>query len=63
MSNKLKKIDIKNRTYYFLDVMINTKILDPNKMKIFIYHIGYVTVKDLSYSKINTANLLCLIFD
>ena len=30
MSNKVKDIDIKNRTYYFFDD-INIKIFDPNK--------------------------------
>ena len=33
MSNKLKEIDVKNRTYYFLDDMNNIKNLDPNKIK------------------------------
>ena len=51
MSNKFKNIDMKNRTYYSFDDMIN---LDPNKIKIdeklykniLIYYIGYVTVKE-----------------
>ena len=30
MSNKVKHIDIKNRTYYFFDGIINTRNLDPN---------------------------------
>ena len=30
MSNKVKDIDIKNRTYYFFDD-INIKSFDPNK--------------------------------
>ena len=55
MGNKFKDIDIKNQTYYFLDDMINIKILDLNKIKIdgksykniLIYYIGYVMVKDL----------------
>ena len=34
MSNKLNEINIKNRTYYFLDDMINIKTIDPNKIKI-----------------------------
>ena len=34
MGNKLKEIDTKNCTYYFLDDMINTKNLDPYKIKI-----------------------------
>ena len=27
------EIDVKNRTYYFFDDMINIKNLDPNKIK------------------------------
>ena len=34
MSNKFKDIDIKNRTYYFFDDIINMKNFDPNKIKI-----------------------------
>ena len=30
MSNELKGIDIKNRTYYFFDDFINIKNFDPN---------------------------------
>ena len=57
MSNKLKEIDVKNCTYNFFDVMINTKNLDPHKItidekkphkNILICHTGYVTVKDLT---------------
>ena len=53
MSNKVKDIDIKNRTY---DDTINIKSFDLNNLKIdeksckniFIYYNGYVTIK---YSK------------
>ena len=53
MSNKIKDIDIKNHTYYFLDDIINIKTFDPNNIKIdedsyeniLIYYIGYVTIK------------------
>ena len=46
-----KEIEIKNRTYYFFDDMINTKIFDPKKIKtdeksyknILIFCIGYAT--------------------
>ena len=34
MSNKSKEIDIKNRTYYFFDDMINIKNIDANKINI-----------------------------
>ena len=31
MSNKVKDIDIKHRTYYFFNDIINMKNFDPNK--------------------------------
>ena len=51
--------------------MINIKNLDSNKIKIdensykniFIYHIGYLTIKDLSYPRINSVNFLYLIIN
>ena len=69
MSNKFKDIDIKNRTYYFFDDIINMKNFDANKIKIdkksykdiLIYWIGYVVVKSLKYAKINSVNPLHLI--
>ena len=33
MSYKIKDIDIKNRTYYFFDDIINIKSFDPNNIK------------------------------
>ena len=50
MSNKVKNISIKNRTYYFFNDIINIKNFDPNNIKIdeksykniSIYYIGYV---------------------
>ena len=33
MSNRVRNIDLKNRTYYFLDDIINTKIFNPNYIK------------------------------
>ena len=70
MSNKVKDIDIKNRTYYFFNDVINIKIFDTNKIKIdeksykniLTYYIGYVTIKDLKYVKINSVNPLYFIF-
>ena len=46
-------MDIKNRTYYFYNDMINIKSFDPNLLKldkkssknIAIYYIGYITKK------------------
>ena len=34
MSNKVKDIDIKNRTYYFFNDIINIKVFDPKNIKI-----------------------------
>ena len=43
---RIKDINIKNRTYYFYDDMVNIKHFDP-KTKSFknisIYYIGYIT--------------------
>ena len=70
MINKVKGIDIKNHTYYFFNDIINIKNSDPNNIKIdessykniLIYYIGYVTIKDLRYVKINSVNPFYLIF-
>ena len=66
MSNKVKDIDIKNQTYYFFNDIINIKFFDPDNIKIdeksykdiCIYYIGYVTIKDSKYGKINSVNPL-----
>ena len=71
MSNKVKDIDIKNRTYYFFIYIINAKNFDPNNIKIceksykniLICYIGYVTIKDSKYVKINKVKTLYLIFN
>ena len=50
----IKDINIKNRTYYFFNDMINIKDFDPNLLKIdkksckniYIYYIWYITMKD-----------------
>ena len=34
MSSKFKDIDTKNRTYYFLNDIVNMKNFDPNNIKI-----------------------------
>ena len=52
MSNKVKDIDIKNRTYYFFDDIINIKHFDLSNIKIdekpyktiLIYDIGFIRV-------------------
>ena len=69
MSNKIKNIDIKNRTYYFFNDIINIKNFDPNNIKIdeksykdiLIYYIGCVMIKGSKYVKINSVNPLYLI--
>ena len=51
----VKQIDIKNRTYYFYNDMINIKNFEPNLLKIDrksyknigIYNIGYITIKKI----------------
>ena len=37
MGNNFKNKDIKNRTYYFFDDMINIRSLDLNRIKIVEY--------------------------
>ena len=62
----IEEINIKNRTYYFFDNMINIKDFDPSLLKIYkkpyknigIYYIGYITMKDFDYLKINSVNPL-----
>ena len=53
---EVKKINIKNRTYYFFDDMIDIKTFHGDLLKIDkkpykdadIYYIGYITVKKFS---------------
>ena len=57
-------MNIKNRTYYFFDDMMDIADSDPNLLKIDkksyesigIYYIGYITVKDSDYVKIDSVN-------
>ena len=66
--NKFKDIAINKHTYYFCDSIVNIKPFDPNKIKIYknsyksflIYNIGYVTIKDSKYLKVNSVNPLYL---
>ena len=70
MSNKVKDIDIKNRTSYFFNDIINIKNFDLNNVKIneksykiiLIYYIEYVTIKDSKYIKICSVNPLYQFF-
>ena len=65
----IKEINIKKQTYYFFKDMTNLKGIDPNLPKtdknsyknIDIYYIGYITVKDSDYLKINRVNPVYLI--
>ena len=53
----IKEINIKNRTYYFFNVMINIKGFNSNFLKtdkksyknIGIYNIGYIIIKKIDY--------------
>ena len=64
--NSVKEINIKNRTYYFFDDIINIRNLYQNKFKldekpyryIFVYYIGYLMAKYLSYAKVKGINSL-----
>ena len=68
MSNKVKDIFIKKRTYYFFNDITSIETFDPNDNKIHekshknihIYYIGYVTIK--KYVKIYSVNPLYLTF-
>ena len=66
----MKKFNIKNRTYYFFDDMINIKHFDSNLLKIDktshknidIYYIGYITIKNITdYENVNSVSPLYLI--
>ena len=65
----IKEMNIKNRTYYFFDDMINIKVFDQNLLKIDkksyknidIYYSGYITTKDSDYVTINNVNPFYLI--
>ena len=65
----IKEINIKSRTYYFLNDMINIRNFDSNLPKIDkksyknidMYYINYITVKD--HLNINSVNPLYLIIN
>ena len=52
---KVKQVEIKNRTYYFCNDIINIEEFDSNLLKIDIkshkdidiYYIGYITIKKI----------------
>ena len=65
---RTKQIDIKNRTYYFYNDIIDLKNFDAGLLKIDkksykdigIYNIGYVTKKNLMIVWISTVLILCI---
>ena len=65
----IKEVIIKNQTYYFFDDMVNITNFDLNLLKIDkklyknidICYIGYITMKDSDYVKINNVNPLHLV--
>ena len=69
---KVKRINIKNRTYYFYNDQISLKDFDARLLKvdkenykeIDIYYIGYVAVKKIANcNNINSINTLYLIIN
>ena len=65
----IKQINIKNRTYYFFNDMINIKDFDSSLLKIDkksyksigIYNLGYITIKKTDdYENIYRVKLLYL---
>ena len=64
----VKDINIKNHTYYYFDDIINIKDFDPSNIKIdeqsyeniFIYYIGYVSIKKVL--KVYSVNPLYIVF-
>ena len=65
----IKEINIKNQTCYFLNDVINIEDFYPNSLKIdkkshkniYIYCIGYITIKNISdHESINS--VICLYF-
>ena len=69
---EVKQIDIKNRTYYFYNDIIDLKKFDARLLKvdkksyknIDIYYIGYITIKKIDdYESIYSVNPLYLRID
>ena len=67
-----KQINIKDRTYYFYNDIIDIKTFDSNNLKLDkktykdldIYNIGYVTIKKIGHGyDVNSVNLLYLRID
>ena len=70
INGKDKKINVKNLTCYFIDDIINIKTFDQNLLKIDkrsyknidIYYIGYITMNDSDYIKIDSVNTCTSLF-
>ena len=67
---EVKQINIKNRTYYFYNDIIDLKNFEPNLLKIDkksyknidIYYIGYITIKKIDdCENIHSVNHLYLL--
>ena len=65
----IKEINIKKRTYYFFDDMINIRDFDPSLLEIDkksyqnigICYIGYIHMKDFDNLEINSVNPLYIL--
>ena len=65
---KVKELNLKNRTYYYFNDIINIKDFHWNLLRIDkkqykdidIYYIGYITVKKLVIVKILTVLIHCI---
>ena len=69
---KVKQTEIKNRTYYFVNDIINLKNFESNLFKIdkkhykgiHIYYIRYIAIKKIGdCENIHSVNLLYLLFN
>ena len=64
---EVKQIEIKDRTYYFYNDIVNLKNFESNLLKIDkksykgidIYYIGYITIKLLNYLQCKPFILAC----
>ena len=59
INGKYQRNNIKNRTYYFFDYVININDFDSNLLKIdknSQKNIDYITIKESDYVKIHSVN-------
>ena len=56
----LKQMNIKNRTFYFYNDLIDLESFDSSLLKIGIYNIGYITIKKLMIIEILIVWILCI---